>query len=98
MAPAQAKLSAGLLMYRGFPAVEVFLVHPGGPFFAKKDLGAWSIPKGLVEAGEDPRAAALREFSEEVGLPITGELLELGSITQKGGKRVTAWAFAGDAP
>src|SRR5688572_21049358 len=85
-------------MYRGTPAVEVFLVHPDGPFFAKKDLGAWSIPKGLVEAGEDPRAAALREFSEEVGLPITGELLELGSITQKGGKRVTAWAFAGDAP
>ena len=98
MAPAQAKLSAGLLMYRGFPALEVFLVHPGGPFFAKKDLGAWSIPKGLIEASEDPRAAAIREFTEEVGLPVAGELLELGSITQKGGKRVAAWAFAGDAP
>ena len=98
MATARAKLSAGLIMYRGFPALEVFLVHPGGPFFAKKDLGAWSIPKGLVEPGEDPRLAALREFSEEVGLPVTSELLELGSVTQKGGKRVSAWAFAGDAP
>lgn len=98
MAAARALLSAGLLMYRGFPALEVFLVHPGGPFFAKKDLGAWSIPKGLVEPGEDARAAAIREFTEEVGLPIASELLELGSITQKGGKRVAAWAFAGDAP
>jgi len=99
-APAKprAKLSAGLVMYRGFPALEVFLVHPGGPFFAKKDLGAWSIPKGLVEPGEDPRFAALREFSEEVGLPVTSELLELGSVTQRGGKRVSAWAFAGDVP
>ena len=98
MAAARAKLSAGLVMYRGFPALEVFLIHPGGPFFAKKDLGAWSIPKGLIEPGEDPRLAALREFSEEVGLPVTSELLELGSVTQKGGKRVSAWAFAGDAP
>ena len=98
MAAARAKLSAGLVMYRGFPTLEVFLIHPGGPFFAKKDLGAWSIPKGLVEPGEDPRLAALREFSEEVGLPVTGELLDLGSVTQKGGKRVSAWAFAGDAP
>lgn len=98
MARAPAKLSAGLLMYRGFPALEVFLVHPGGPFFAKKDLGAWSIPKGLVEPDEDTRAAAVREFTEEVGLPITSELLDLGSVTQKGGKRVVAWAFAGDAP
>ncbi|HEY6729295.1 MAG TPA: NUDIX domain-containing protein [Polyangiaceae bacterium] len=94
---APAKLSAGLLMYRASPALEVFLVHPGGPFFAKKDLGAWSIPKGLVEPGEDTRAAAMREFTEEVGLPIASELLELGSITQKGGKRVVAWAFEGDA-
>lgn len=85
-------------MYRGSPALEVFLVHPGGPFFAKKDLGAWSIPKGLVDPGEDARAAALREFSEEVGLPVAGELHELGSVTQKGGKQVLAWAFAGDAP
>lgn len=98
MAPARAKLSAGLLMYRAFPALEVFLVHPGGPFFAKKDLGAWSIPKGLVEPGEELRAAAIREFREEVGLPVTGELVELGSIKQKGGKQVAAWAFAGDAP
>ena len=98
MARAPAKLSAGLLMYRGFPALEVFIVHPGGPFFAKKDLGAWSIPKGLVEPGEDTRAAAIREFTEEVGLPIANELLELGTITQKGGKCVAACAFAGDAP
>lgn len=99
-APAKprGKLSAGLVMYRGFPALEVFLIHPGGPFFAKKDLGAWSIPKGLVEPDEDPRLAALREFGEEVGLPVASELLELGSVTQKGGKRVSAWAFAGDAP
>ena len=83
MARAPAKLSAGLLMYRGFPALEVFIVHPGGPFFAKKDLGAWSIPKGLVEPGEDTRAAAIREFTEEVGLPIANELLELGTITQR---------------
>ena len=86
------------MMYRGFPALEVFLVHPGGPFFAKKDLGAWSIPKGLVEPGEDTQLAAIREFTEEVGLPITTELFELGSIAQKGGKQVVAWAFAGDAP
>ena len=85
-------------MYRGTPAPQVFLVHPGGPFFAKKDLGAWSIPKGLVDPGEDVQAAAVREFSEEVGLPVTGELHELGSVTQKGGKQVWAWAFAGDAP
>src|SRR6187399_991205 len=85
-------------MYRGTPALEVFLVHPGGPFFAKKDLGAWSIPKGLVDGGEEPRCAAVREFGEEVSLPVTGELVELGSITQKGGKQVLAWAFAGDAP
>ena len=85
-------------MYRGTGALEVFLIHPGGPFFAKKDLGAWSIPKGLVDPGEDAQAAAVREFSEEVGLPVTGELHELGSVTQKGGKQVWAWAFAGDAP
>jgi len=85
-------------MYRGTPAPQVFLVHPGGPFFAKKDLGAWSIPKGLVDPGEDVQAAAVREFSEEVGLPVMGELHELGSVTQKGGKQVWAWAFAGDAP
>lgn len=94
-----AKLSAGLLMYRKNPeALEVFLVHPGGPFFAKKDLGAWSIPKGLVDPEEDVQTAARREFEEEVGLPVDGPLIPLGKVVQKGGKQVVAWAFAGDAP
>lgn len=94
-----AKLSAGLLMYRGEPpALEVFLVHPGGPFFAKKDAGAWSIPKGLVDPAEDPEAAARREFEEEVGLAVGGPFIPLGQIVQKGGKQVVAWAFRGDAP
>ena len=93
-----AKESAGLLMYRiraGRP--EVLLVHPGGPFFAGKDEGAWTIPKGEVEEGEDDLAAARREFEEETGLRPAGPFLPLGSITQKGGKVVHAWAFEGDA-
>ena len=72
---------------------EVLLVHPGGPFWAKKDLGTWSIPKGEYEPDEDPRAAALREFEEETGTRLpTDELVELGPVVQKGGKEVTAWA------
>jgi predicted NUDIX family NTP pyrophosphohydrolase len=91
------KLSAGLLMYRRNHGLELFLVHPGGPFFRKKDEGAWSIPKGEVEEGSDPLAAALREFSEETGAPPPrGELVPLGEIRQKGGKRVVAWAIEGD--
>ena len=89
--------SAGLLMYRfrnGWP--EVLLVHPGGPFWAKKDLGAWSIPKGEHGEGEDPLAAAKREFPEETGFEAKGELRELGTLRQPSGKRVTAWAFEGD--
>jgi len=92
--------SAGILLYRRrADTVEVLLVHPGGPFFARKDAGAWSIPKGLYEAGKDASrlAAAVREFSEEVGsAPPEGAYLELGTVTQAGGKRVTAWAVEGD--
>jgi predicted NUDIX family NTP pyrophosphohydrolase len=92
------KLSAGLLLYRVREgAVEVLLVHPGGPFWAKKDLGAWTIPKGEYEQGQDPLAAALREFEEETGQqPPRERLLELGSIRQRSGKILTAWAAAGD--
>jgi predicted NUDIX family NTP pyrophosphohydrolase len=87
--------SAGILLYRDGP--EVLLVHPGGPFWAKKDAGAWSIPKGEHEDGEDAQAAALREFAEETGsAPAPGELTDLGTVRQKSGKVVQAWALAGD--
>jgi predicted NUDIX family NTP pyrophosphohydrolase len=94
------KRSAGILLHRRTDdgAREVLLVHPGGPFWAKKDLGAWSIPKGEYEDGEDPRACALREFQEELGAPPPdGELVDLGEVHQRGGKVVTAWALEGDA-
>ncbi|HEU4560038.1 MAG TPA: NUDIX domain-containing protein [Longimicrobium sp.] len=91
------KTSAGLLMYRRRPGgVEVFLVHPGGPFWAKKDAGAWSIPKGEYLPGDDPLDAARREFEEETGMVPEGEFAELGAIRQAGGKTVAAWAFEGD--
>jgi predicted NUDIX family NTP pyrophosphohydrolase len=77
-------------------ALEVFLAHPGGPFFASKDAGHWTIPKGEIEPGEEPLAAAVREFKEETGLDAHGPFLQLGSIKQRGGKTVHAWAFAGD--
>jgi predicted NUDIX family NTP pyrophosphohydrolase len=91
-----AKESAGILLFRNRDAPEVLLVHPGGPFWAKKDLGAWSIPKGGPGEGEDPRQCALRELGEELGpaapsLKLSG-LTELGSVRQKGGKVVYAWA------
>src|SRR5947209_1160841 len=92
-----ARRSAGLLLYRrrgGSP--EVFLVHPGGPFWAKKDLGAWSIPKGEYAEGEEPLAAACREFAEETGFEVGGDFLPLGTVKQAGGKLVTAWALEGD--
>jgi predicted NUDIX family NTP pyrophosphohydrolase len=91
------KRSAGLLMYRRLAdGIEVFLVHPGGPIWAKKHRGAWTVPKGEYDAGEEPLAAARREFHEETGFVATGPFLELGSDCQKSGKVVTAWAFAGD--
>jgi predicted NUDIX family NTP pyrophosphohydrolase len=90
-------LSAGVLVFRRRAGgVEVLLVHPGGPFWKNKDAGAWTIPKGLIEPGEDPRACALRELREETGLDYTGALIELGAITQKAGKRVSAWAAESD--
>jgi predicted NUDIX family NTP pyrophosphohydrolase len=93
----RSKTSAGLLMYRLRDGqLEVFLAHPGGPLFAKKDDGYWSIPKGEIESGEDLLAAARREFREETGLEPQGEFVALGSIRQKGGKTVHAWAFPGD--
>lgn len=92
-----AKRSAGLLMYRRGNGLELFLVHPGGPFFAKKDEGAWTVPKGEIEEGDEPLPTARREFEEETGLPVPEEgFIELGEIQQKGGKRVLAWAFEGD--
>ena len=92
-----AKISAGILLYRRRPAgVEVMLVHPGGPFWARKDAGAWSIPKGLTNEGEDWLAAAKREFQEETGMAIEGECLDLGAHKQPGGKTIAAFAHAGD--
>ena len=91
--------SAGILMYRiRNRKPEVFLVHPGGPFFARKDKGAWTIPKGLPEKEEELQEAALREFKEETGIEIQPPLYELGKIVQKGGKIVHAWAATGDIP
>ena len=90
-------ISAGLLMYRVRDGrLEVFLAHPGGPFFAHRDDGHWTIPKGEIEPGEDLLATAQREFHEETGLVASGPFLPLASIRQKGGKTVHAWAFAGD--
>lgn len=92
------KRSAGLLLYRQREgALELFLVHPGGPYWAKKDDGAWSIPKGLHEPDEDPLAAARREFQEETGFTAQGECLDLGEFKQPGGKVVRAFALEGDA-
>ncbi|MDE2019879.1 MAG: NUDIX domain-containing protein [Patescibacteria group bacterium] len=92
------RISAGLLMYRRRTGMlEVLLVHPGGPFFAKKDLGDWSIPKGEVDGTDaDEFAAAKREFEEETGMKPEGRFISLGSITQAGGKVVHAWALEGD--
>jgi predicted NUDIX family NTP pyrophosphohydrolase len=92
------KLSAGILLYRHTPAaLEVFLVHPGGPYWAKKDEGAWTIPKGECQPGEDALAAARREFAEETGLTLEGELMALGSFRQSSAKTVEVWAVEGDA-
>jgi predicted NUDIX family NTP pyrophosphohydrolase len=94
-----AARSAGLLLYRRTAAgIEVLLGHMGGPYFARRDAGAWSIPKGEYDADEEPLAAARREFEEEFGAPPPSgaALLELGSIRQRNGKQVTAWAIEGD--
>jgi predicted NUDIX family NTP pyrophosphohydrolase len=93
------RVSAGIVAYRvRNGGLEVFLAHPGGPFFAHKDAGHWTIPKGEIERGEDLLATAIREFREEIGIEIDPEakFLELGSIQQKGGKIVHAWAVAMD--
>jgi predicted NUDIX family NTP pyrophosphohydrolase len=90
--------SAGLLVFRQKnKAIEVFLVHPGGPFWKGKDQGAWSIPKGEFSDGEDPLAVAQREFREETGQAISGDFMALKTVQQKGGKLVHAWAVEGDA-
>lgn len=90
--------SAGLLLYRGSAeSLEVLLVHPGGPVWARRDAGAWSIPKGEYDADEEPLTAARREFEEELGsAPPDGEALPLGEVTQRSGKIVIAWALRGD--
>jgi predicted NUDIX family NTP pyrophosphohydrolase len=90
------KHSAGLLLYRRRGELEVFLVHPGGPFWAKKDAGAWSLPKGEIAEGEDPLDTAKREFTEETGFPIDGEFRQLTPVKQAGGKVVQAWAIEAD--
>jgi predicted NUDIX family NTP pyrophosphohydrolase len=92
-----AKLSAGLLMYRfRNERLELFIVHPGGPFWAKKDDGAWSIPKGEYDEGEDPLEAAKREFLEETGIAASGVFKPLSTLKQPSGKKITAWAYEGD--
>ncbi|MBX4867240.1 NUDIX domain-containing protein [Rhizobium bangladeshense] len=90
--------SAGLLIYRLLETrLEILLVHPGGPFWAKKDEGAWSIPKGLIEAGEDELSAAIREAQEELGAELQGSFARLGEYRQPGGKVVVVWSVEADA-
>ena len=90
------KTSAGLLLYRRCTELEVFLVHPGGPFWTRKDAGAWSIPKGEIEDGEDTLQAAKREFTEETGFTIAGEFRSLDPLKQPSGKIIFAWAIEAD--
>lgn len=90
-------ISAGILLYRLYGgSLEVLLVHPGGPYWSGKDIGAWSIPKGLIDGGEDPFVAARREFEEETGWKPSGPCIHLNPVKQKGGKVVHAWACEGD--
>ncbi|KAA2255971.1 NUDIX domain-containing protein [Solihabitans fulvus] len=93
-----ATRSAGILVFRRTgPDTEVLIAHMGGPFWARRDEGAWSVPKGELEQDEEPLAAARREFAEELGLPVpSGDLVDLGSVTQSSGKVVTVWAVEGD--
>jgi predicted NUDIX family NTP pyrophosphohydrolase len=91
------KISSGLLMYRAREGeLEFLLAHPGGPFWKERDTGAWTIPKGEIQPGEEPLAAAKREFEEEIGVKPQGVFVELKPVTQKGGKTVHAWAFEGE--
>lgn len=90
--------SAGIVLFRRTPRLEVLVAHPGGPFWRNRDAGAWSIPKGLLQEGEAPLEAALREFTEETGLGVdSSPLIDLGSIRQASGKTVFAWGAEGDA-
>jgi len=92
-----ARTSAGLLLFRKRSVgLEVFLIHPGGPFWRGRDIGAWSIPKGEIGAGEDPLDAAKRELAEETGVGVEGEFIALAPVRQKGGKVVVAWAIEAD--
>lgn len=92
-----AKTSSGILLYRKKQSVlEVLLVHPGGPFFARKDEGSWTIPKGELMEDEDPLEAAIREFEEETGYKPSGDFIPLNAVKQKGGKTVQCWAVEGD--
>jgi len=94
--PRHKQISAGILAFRRRPELEVLLAHPGGPFWAKKDAGAWTIPKGLVERGDDLVTAARREFTEETNLVAAGDMVELAPVTQKSGKLVHAFALEAD--
>lgn len=94
--PRARQVSAGVLAFRRRPELEVLLAHPGGPFWAKKDAGAWTIPKGLVEPGDELIAAARREFTEETNLVAQGEMIELTPVAQKSGKLVHAFALETD--
>jgi predicted NUDIX family NTP pyrophosphohydrolase len=96
--PSTSNTSAGLLLFRKMPSgLEVFLAHPGGPFWQARDSGAWTIPKGMINSGEEPLDAARREFREETGVVPSGPFHSLGTVKQKGGKVVHAWAWEGDA-
>lgn len=97
LAPSRrSQISAGLLAFRRHNGLELLLAHPGGPFWAKKDDGAWTIPKGLADADVDPLSAARREFTEETGFTATGPVIPLRPVKQRSGKTVLAWAFEAD--
>ncbi|WP_316797750.1 NUDIX domain-containing protein [Pedobacter frigidisoli] len=91
------RVSAGILLFRDTnKELEFFLIHPGGPIFAKKEFGVWSVPKGELDKDEEPLEAAIREFEEEVGTKVNGDFIELDYIIQKGGKKVLCWALEGN--